>query len=159
MPAPGVIGRIAAKAMIGADAEEINKAAEKLVAQSEEEVQAYKEMVERQQLEELAERENLPKVYVLKEAFRKLDPATIHELEEKHNCVMIPADEYEIQRMKENAVPYTMPPKLLDIKMLTPAVYDVPHVKGGRYHEPPRDLKKKKKAKRRAEKQARRKRR
>jgi len=54
MPAPGVIGRIAAKAMIGADAEEINKAAEKLVAQSEEEVQAYKEMVERQQLEERA---------------------------------------------------------------------------------------------------------
>ena len=35
------------------------------------------------------------------------------------------------------------------------AVYDLPHVKGGRYKEPPRDLKKKK-AKRRQQKQARR---
>ena len=112
----------------------------------------------RKAFEELAERENVPKVYILKEQFRKLDPAMIHEQEEKHHCVLIPADDYEIQRTKEEAVPYTMPPKLPDIKMLQPAVYDLPHVKGGRYHEPPRDLKKKKKAKRRQQKQSRRKR-
>ena len=60
--------------------------------------------------------------------------------------------------MKDDAVPYTMPPKLPGIKMLQPAVYDLPHVKCGRHHEPPRDLKKKKKAKRRQQKQSRRKR-
>ncbi len=36
------------------------------------------------------------------------------------------------------------------------AVYYLPYVKGGRYQEPPRELKKKKKAKRRQQKQARR---
>lgn len=45
--------------------------------------------------------------------------------------------------------------ELPDIKVPA-AVYDLPHVKGGRYQEPPRDLKKKKKAKRRQQKQARR---
>ena len=59
---------------------------------------------------------------------------------------------------EEAAVPYTMPQKLPDIKMPTPAMYDVPDVKGGRYHEPPRDLRKKKKAKPRQQKQSRRKR-
>jgi len=156
MPAPGIIERIAAQSMMGADSEEITKAVESIAAQSEEQAEVLRDLEERRQLEERAKRENMPIVYVLKEQFRKLDPAMIHEQEEKHHCVLIPADEHEIQRMKEEAVPYTMPPKIPDIKMLTPAVYDVPHVKGGRYHEPPRDLKKKKKAKRRAEKQARR---
>jgi hypothetical protein len=156
MPAPGIIERIAAQSMAGADSEEIEKALESIAAQSEEQAEVLRDLEERRQLEERAKRENMPIVYVLKEQFRKLDPAMIHEQEEKHHCVLIPADEYEIQRMKEEAVPYTMPPKIPDIKMLTPAVYDVPHVKGGRYHEPPRDLKKKKKAKRRMQKQSRR---
>jgi hypothetical protein len=141
--------------MMGADSEEITKAVESIAAQSEEQAEVLRDLEERRQLEERAKRENMPIVYVHKEQFRKLDPAMIHEQEEKHHCVLIPADEYEIQRMKEEAVPYTMPPKIPDIKMLTPAVYDVPHVKGGRYHEPPRDLKKKKKAKRRMQKQSR----
>lgn len=63
-----------------------------------------------------------------------------------------------MKRIKDDAVPYTMPLKLPDIKMPQVAMYDVPHVKGGRYHEPPRDLKKRKKAKRRQQKQSRRKR-
>ncbi len=158
MPAPGIIDRIAAQNMMGANSEEIAKAVEDITAQSEEQAEVLRDMEERRQLVERAKRENMPIVYVLKEQFRKLDPAMIHEQEEKHHCVLIPADEYEIQRMKEDAVPYTMPPKLPDIKMLQPAVYDLPHVKGGRYHEPPRDLKKKKKAKRRQQKQSRRKR-
>ena len=158
MPAPGIIDRIAAQSMMGANSEEIAKAVEDITAQSEEQAEVLIDMEERRQLVERAKRENMPIVYVLKEQFRKLDPAMIHEQEEKYHCVLIPADEYEIQRMKEDAVPYTMPPKLPDIKMLQPAVYDLPHVKGGRYHEPPRDLKKKKKAKRRQQKQSRRKR-
>ena len=111
----------------------------------------------RKALEELAERENVPKVYILKEQYEAIDPEIIHQQEAEHHCILVPVEEQEIQRMKEEAVPYTMPPKLPDIKMLQPAVYDVPHVKGGRYHEPPRDLTKKKKAKRRSQKQARRK--
>ena len=112
----------------------------------------------RKALEELAERENMPKVYILKEQYEAIDPEIIHQQEAENHCILIPVEEHEIQRMKEEAVPYTMPPKLPDIKMLQPAVYDLPHVKGGRYHEPPRDLKKKKKAKRRQQKQSRRKR-
>lgn len=67
-------------------------------------------------------------------------------------------EQFERLQMEERAKRENMPPKLPDIKMPQPAVYDVPHVKGGRYHEPPRDLKKKKKAKRRQQKQSRRKR-
>ena len=156
MPVPGLISRLAAQSMIGADADGIAKAVDDLTAQSEEQVGALRDLEERRQLEERAKRENMPIVYVLKEQFRKLDPAMIHEQEEKHHCVLIPADEYEIQRMKDDAVPFTMPPKLPDIDKLTPPVYSLPHIKGGRYHEPPRDLKKKKKAKRRQQKQSRR---
>ena len=160
MPAPGVIGRLAARGMLGVDAEELNKAVESITAQSEEQVQVFKELEERRQLEERAERENLPKVYILKEDFRKLDPAMIHEQEDKYHCVLIPAEEHEIQRMKEDAVPYTMPPpmpKIPEIVML-----DNPHRgKHGGNKTPriePKDYRKKKKAKRRAEKQARRRR-
>lgn len=145
------LGEAAAK-MIDASVDAISK------PEDDAQAQALKEQFERQQLEERAKRENMPIVYVLKEQYRQLDPAMIHEQEEKHHCILIPAEEHEIQRMKEDAVPYTMPPKLPDIKVLQPAVYDLPHVKGGRYHEPPRDLKKKKKAKRRQQKQSRRKR-
>lgn len=140
----------AAQAMIDASVDAVSK------AQDDAQAQDLKEQFERQQLEERAKRENMPMVYVLKEQYRQLDPAMVREKEEKYHCVLIPAEEYEIQRMKEDAVEYTMPPKLPDIKVLQPAVYDLPHVKGGRYHEPPRDLKKKKKAKHRQQKQARR---
>lgn len=112
----------------------------------------------RKALEELAERENVPKVYILKEQYEAIDPEIIHQKEAEFHCVLVPVEEHEMKRIKDDAVPYTMPPKLPDIKILQPAVYDLPHVKGGRYHEPPRDLKKKKKAKRRQQKQSRRKR-
>ena len=156
MPAPGIIERLAAQSMMGADADEIAKAVQDLTAQSEEQAEVLRDMENRRQLEERAKRESVPIVYILKEQFRKLDPAMIREKEEKYHCVLIPADEHEIQRMKDDSVPYTMPPEIPDIKKFTPEVYDIPHVKGGRYHEPPRDLKKKKKAKRRQQKQSRR---
>ena len=115
----------------------------------------------RKALEELAERENVPKVYIPKEQYEMIDPEIIHQKEAEFHCVLVPVEEHEMKRIKDDAVPYTMPPdltKLPDIKMPQLAMYDVPHVKGGRYHEPPRDLKKKKKAKRRQQKQSRRKR-
>ena len=111
----------------------------------------------RKALEELAERENVPKVYILKEQYEAIDTDIIHQQEAEHHCIFIPVEEHEMMRIKDNAVPYTMPPKLPDIKMPQPVVRDLPHVNGGRYHEPPRDLKKKKKAKRRQQKQSRRK--
>ena len=130
-------------------------------AQEEEQTQELKEQFERQQLEERAKRENMPIVYVLKDQYRQLDAVMIHEQEEKHHCVLIPVEEHEMKRIKDDAVPYSMPsmPSMPDTSaiMNQPDVYDLPHVKGGRYHEPPRDLKKKKKAKRRQQKQARRK--
>lgn len=140
----------AADAMIAASVDAVSK------AQDDDNAQDLKEQFERQQLEERAKRENMPMVYVPKEQYHQLYPSVIREKEEKYHCVIIPVEEYEIQRMKENAVEYTMPPELPDIKVLHPVVYDLPHVKGGRYHEPPRNLKKKKKAKRRQQKQARR---
>lgn len=140
----------AAEAMIDASVYAVSK------AQDDTQTQDLKEQFERQQLEERARRENMPMVYVLKEQYRQLAPAIIREKEEKYHCVLIPAEEHEIQRMKEIAVSYTIPPKLPDLKVLQPAVYDIPYIKGGRYHEPPRDLKKKKKAKRRQQKQSRR---
>lgn len=112
----------------------------------------------RKALEEAADVQNMPKVYILKEQYEKIDPEVIHQKEVEHHCILVPVERHELERIKQDAVPYTMPPKLPDIKMLTPAMYDVPYVKGGRYHEPPRDLKKKKKAKRRQQKQSRRKR-
>lgn len=112
----------------------------------------------RKALEELAERENVPKVYILKKQYEAIDPEIIHQKEAESHFVLVPVEEHEMKRIKDGAVLYTMPPELPGIKMLQPTVYDVPHVKGGRYHEPPRDLKKKKKAKRRQQKQSRRKR-
>ena len=112
----------------------------------------------RKALEELAERENVPKVYILKEQYEMIDPDIIHQQEAEHHCILVPVEEHEMMRIKDDAVLYSMPPKLPDIKMLQPSVYDMPHVKGGRHQEPPRDLKKKKKAKRRQQKQSRRKR-
>ena len=110
--------------------------------------------------EKLREEDGEPvKVYMLQDAYDRLSPEMIADREAAYHCKIVPVDEHEMNRIKDDAVPYTIPPELPDSAMLQPAMYDVPHIKGGRYHEPPRDLKKKKKAKRRAEKQARRKRR
>lgn len=103
--------------------------------------------------------QELPKVFILREQYDKLDPAVIREKQEEAHCILVPVECDEMDRIRQEAVVYTKTPempKLPDIKILQPAVYDLPHVKGGRYQEPPRDLKKKKKAKRRQQKQARR---
>ena len=100
-------------------------------------------------------------IYMPKDAYDRLTPEMIANREATYHCKIVPVSDEEMKRIKDDAVPYTMPPdltKLPDIKMPQLAMYDVPHVKGGRYHEPPRDLKKKKKAKRRQQKQSRRRR-
>jgi hypothetical protein len=137
----GIVGRETLKASISAGADSLTMAEIK---------ESTEDIINR------AKAENLPMVYILKEQYAKIDPAIIHQKEAEFHCVLVPVEEHEMQRIKDDSVPYTMPPKIPDIKMLSPAVYDLPHVKGGRYHEPPRDLKKKKKAKRRMQKQSRR---
>ena len=98
------------------------------------------------------------KVYMLKSDYDRIDPAVIAEREEALHCKMVPVDEYEMERIKFDSMPYTMlppMPKIPEIVML-----DNPHRgKHGGNKTPriePKDYRKKKKAKRRAEKQARR---
>jgi hypothetical protein len=132
----------------------MSKYADDLAAQMKGNTEELRYLELRRQLEERAGQENLTKVYVAREEYEKLDADKIREMEEEIRCVFIPAGEDEIRRMKDDTVPYVMPPEIPDIKMLTPEV--LPHVKGGRYHEPPRDLRKRKKSKRRQQKQSRR---
>ena len=100
------------------------------------------------------------KVYMPQDAYNRLSPEMIAEREAAYHCKIVPVDEYEMERIKFDSVPYTIPPpmpKIPEIVML-----DNPHRgKPGGNKTPriePKDYRKKKKAKRRAEKQARRKR-
>jgi len=111
--------------------------------------------------DKLREQDGEPvKVYMLQDAYDRLLPEMIADREAAYHCKIVPVDEYEMKRIKDDAVPYTMPPpmpKIPEIVML-----DNPHRgKPGGNKTPriePKDYRKKKKAKRRAEKQARRKR-
>ena len=100
----------------------------------------------------------LVKVYMPKDAYDRLSPEMIAEREAAYHCKIVPVSDEEMKRIKDDAVPYTMPPpmpKIPEIVML-----DNPHRgKPGGNKTPriePKDYRKKKKAKRRAEKQARR---
>ena len=100
----------------------------------------------------------LVKVYMPKDAYDRLSPEMIAEREAAYHCKIVPVSDEEMKRIKDDAVPYTMPPpmpKIPEIVML-----DNPHLgKPGGNKTPriePKDYRKKKKAKRRAEKQARR---
>jgi len=104
----------------------------------------------------------VPKVYMLRKNYEKIDPTFIREQEKQHSCVIVPVDEAEMQRLREQTVVYTAPPPMQEI----PDVFfqDLSHIDlsgtpGG--NKPlkirPKDYCKKKRAKRRAQKQARRK--
>ena len=101
------------------------------------------------------------KVYMPQDAYDRLSPEMIAEREAACHCKIVPVDECEMKRIKDDAVPYTMPPpmpKIPEIVMLNNPYYG----KTGGNKTPsiePKNYCKKKKAKRRAEKQARRKRR
>lgn len=114
----------------------------------------------RQQLVEKAKAENKPMVYMPKAEYAKLDPAIIHQHEEKAHCIIVPAEQADIDRLRQEAVPYTMPPPMPERPEIL--IHDVPHVgKIGGNKTPkilPKDYAKKKKAKRKMQKQSRRKR-
>ncbi len=108
--------------------------------------------------------QELPKVFILREQYDKLDPAVIREKQEEAHCILVPVERDEMDRIRQEAVVYTpMPemPKLPDIIWQEPLPYyrganigkSYKHI-GGR--QDPKDYAKKKKAKRRQQKQARR---
>ena len=109
--------------------------------------------------DKLREQDGEPvKVYMLQDAYDRLSPEMIAEREAAYHCKIVPVSDEEMKRIKDDAVPYTMPPRMPKIPEIV--MLDNPHRgKPGGNKTPriePKDYRKKKKAKRRAEKQARR---
>ena len=104
--------------------------------------------------------QELPKVFILREQYNKLDPAVIREKQEEAHCILVPVERDEMDRIRQEAVVYEKP-KLHDFILQEPSLYygganigkGYKHI-GGR--QDPKDYAKKKKAKRRQQKQARR---
>ncbi len=108
--------------------------------------------------------QELPKVFILREQYDKLDPAFIRKKQEDAHCILVPVERDEMDRIRQETVVYTpMPemPKVPEVLWQEPLPYygganigkGHKHI-GGRYD--PKDYAKKKKAKRRQQKQARR---
>lgn len=109
--------------------------------------------------------QELPKVFILREQYDKLDPAVIREKQEEAHCILVPAERDEMDRIRQEAVAYTKAPempKLPEILWQKPSpYYGGENIGKGHKHiggrQEPKDYAKKKKAKRRQQKQARRK--
>lgn len=108
--------------------------------------------------------QELPKVFILREQYDKLDPAVIREKQEEAHCILVPIERDEMDRIRQEAVAYTKAPempRLPEILWQEPSPYQgganigksYKHI-GGR--QEPKGYAKKKKAKRRQQKQARR---
>ena len=108
--------------------------------------------------------QELPKVFILREQYDKLDPAVIREKQEEAHCILVPVERDEMDRIRQEAVVYTpMPemPELPEFLWQEPSPYygGVNIGKGHKHiggRQDPKDYAKKKKAKRRQQKQARR---
>lgn len=107
--------------------------------------------------------QELPKVFILREQYDKLDPAVIREKQEEAHCILVPVERDEMDRIRQEAVVYTpMPemPKLPKILWQEPSpYYGGANIGKGHKHiggrQDPKNYTKKKKAKRRLQKQAR----
>ena len=107
--------------------------------------------------------QELPKVFILREQYDKLDPAVIREKQEEAHCILVPVERDEMDRIRQEAVVYTKPemPKLPETIWQEPSpYYGGANIGKGHKHiggrQDPKDYAKKKKAKRRQQKQARR---
>jgi hypothetical protein len=107
--------------------------------------------------------QELPKVFILREQYDKLDPAVIREKQEEAHCILVPVELYEMEWIRQGAAVY-MPasemPKLPEILWQEPSpYYGGANIGKGHKHiggrQDPKDYAKKKKAKRRQQKQAR----
>ena len=54
----------------------------------------------------------LVKVYMPKDAYDRLSPEMIAEREAAYHCKIVPVSDEEMKRIKDDAVPYTMPPPM-----------------------------------------------
>ena len=109
----------------------------------------------------------LPKVFILKSQYEKLDPDVIFKMQEEAHCVLVPIEQEMFDRIQQEAVVINTQPPMPEIKEVPEIIFeDAPHVSlynSGKYggnktpRIPPKDYAKKKKAKRRQQKQARRK--
>ena len=108
--------------------------------------------------------QELPKVFILREQYDKLDPAFIRKKQEEAHCILVPVERDEMDRIRQGTFVYTSVPempKVPEVLLQEPLPYyggasickGHKHI-GGRYD--PKDYAKKKKAKRRQQKQARR---
>ena len=108
--------------------------------------------------------QELPKVFILREQYDKLDPAVIREKQEEAHCILVPVGRDEMDRIRQEAVVYApMPemPKLPETIWQEPSpYYGGANIGKGHKHiggrQDPKDYAKKKKAKRRQQKQTRR---
>jgi hypothetical protein len=108
--------------------------------------------------------QELPKVFILKEQYDKLDPAVIREKQEKAHCILVPVEQEELDRLRQEAIVYTKMPEMPKVPEILwqepPHYYGGSGIGHGHKHiggrQESKDYAKKKKAKRRAQKQARR---
>lgn len=117
----------------------------------------------RKSLEQQDERPPV-KVYVLRKQYDEMSPELIRNKERDLHCQLIPVEQDELDRLREQAKPYTVPPTMPIMARPTvpPDIFYQPEAyRAGRGHKtptiPPKDYAKKKKARRKAQKQARRK--
>ena len=122
-----------------------------------------REELERFSREELERLKEPIKIRIPKSFYDKMSPESIKEKEKEYGCIIVPEEFVDIDEKARVFTNRMEVPEVPDVRMAArrfgktdPTPIAIPHVKGGRYHEPPRNLKKKKKAKRRQQKQARR---
>ena len=109
--------------------------------------------------------QELPKVFILREQYDKLDPAVIREKQEEVHCILVPIERDEMDRIRQEAVAYTKAPEMPKLPEIIwqklSHYYGGGNIGKGHKHiggqQEPKDYAKKKKAKRRQQKQARRK--
>lgn len=107
----------------------------------------------------------LPKVFVLKSQYEKLDPDVIFKKQEEARCVLVPVEQEVFDRIQQEAVVINTQPPMPEIPEVPEIIFEnAPHVslynsgKHGGNKTPkiqPKDYAKKKKAKRRQQKSSR----
>ena len=106
------------------------------------------------------ERRKLPQVYVLREQYDRMDEEQIMKTERDNHCALVPVEQAELDRLRQESVPFTMMPpmpKVPDIIMEDP-YYGSHRGKPGGNKTPkiaPKDHAAKKKARRKQEKKSR----
>ena len=109
----------------------------------------------------------LPKVFILKSQYEKLDPDVIFKMQEEAHCVLAPVEQEVFDRIQQEVVVINAQPPMPEIQEVPEIIFeDAPHISlydsgkhGGNKTPriPPKDYAKKKKAKRRQQKSSRKK--